>query len=409
MTGVLFALVLCMGVVVFTDNGQAAIGAMDVLVHELVLIPHEIAAQLQASEHDDQPVQEEVEQPLTAQEVRTSIEGSTTLFADGITRYYYGTLTDAEKITYLLIAQCVFDMTEEVELPTQASTAIADIWPLVRADFPEVFWIETSLTRTITEGDTQRVLFVPTYSLSAAERAAQEADIEQVADLYYASIALMTNPTDYQKVQAAYEFVVGQVTYLENENDQNIYGALAQGQAVCAGYSRAVQYLLNRVGLVCGYVSGEAVGEGGTVLHAWNFVWIDGDYYYIDATWGEDTWATAVDYSYLCVNAQDLATTHFADATYLLPAIEGTVYNYYCVMGYYLETYTLADAQAAMDGQQTADYYTIRFASAEALQAALASLIEAQEIYSVLRTLGTPTNSISYTYKETLNILIVYA
>lgn len=409
MTSLLFTLVVCMGVVSFTGNGQAAIDGIADTVQEIALLPQEIATQIQTAEDATQSVQAEVEEvALTAQELRAALEGDSTLFADGITRYYYGNLTDAEKITYLLIAQCVFDMADEVELPTQASTAISDIWPLVRADFPEVFWVDSSLTRTITVGDVQQILFVPTYSLTAAQRAVQEAEIEQVASLYYASIALIENATDYQKVQAAYEFVVGQVSYYENENDQTIYGALAQGQAVCAGYSRAVQYLLNRVGVVCAYVSGEAVSAGEQFTHAWNMVCIEGDYYYLDATWGEDNWDTGVDYSYLCVTAQDLATTHFADASYILPAIEGTTYNYYRVMGAYFENYSAAAVQAAMQLQKGQGYYTLRFADEATAQRALRDLIEEQGIYDILRAIDDAVTGIGYTYKESLYILTIY-
>ncbi len=418
MTGVLFTLVLCMGVVAFTGNGQRLADDITVWLQKVQLGGDVVSVgflpQLATQETpvpdaavQAQPIQEEQEVPATAQEVLAGLEASTTLFADGITRYAYTTLTDAEKISYLLVAGCVFDMAEQVEIPTQGSTALEDIWVMIRADFPALFWVETSLTRTITTGDAQQVFFIPTYSITAAERATQEAELEQVASLYYDS--LVADATDYQKVKAAYEFVITQASYQITDQDQTVYGALVQGQAVCAGYARAVQYLLNRVGVVCGYVAGDASGTEGSVTHAWNFVQIAGDYYYLDATWGEASWGTGIDYSYLCVNAEDLATTHFADTIYNLPAVAGTAYNYYRVQGYYLQAYTIADAQAAMDGQQASGYYTLRFASAEGLQTALASLIEAQEIYSILRALGTPTNSISYTYKEALNILIVFS
>ena len=72
---------------------------------------------------------------------------------------------------------------------------------------------------------------------------------------------------------------------MESEHDQNIARVFWKKQAVCAGYARAVQYLLERLGIPCIYVEGNTIGssEG----HAWNIVQIGGQYYYVDATNGD--------------------------------------------------------------------------------------------------------------------------
>ncbi len=411
-TGVLFGLLFCVGLLLFFGKAQAVADGLVALYQGERALTVQWQGETYLLSLQPELAPEQVAQPTAtptarnAQQVRTALEESSTLFSDGITRYAYTTLTDAQKITYLLVAQCAFDMAQEVELPSQASTDLSTIWPLVQMDFPELFWVDTVLARTITQGEAVQVFFVPTYTLTAVQRAAQEASVQQVAALYLQS--LPADATDYQKAKAAYEFVVGQVTYLETENDQTLYGALGQGQAVCAGYARAVQYLLNQAGVVCGYVSGQAIAEYGTVTHAWNFVLIEGEYYYLDATWGESSFDDGVDYAYLCVNAADLATTHFANDTYPLPTVNGTAYNYYRAEGLYIEAYSMDAVQSAMALQVGAEGYSLRFSSAEAFQAARSNLIEAQEVYRIFRSIGAPTDSIGYTYKEALYILTIY-
>ena len=52
-------------------------------------------------------------------------------------------------------------------------------------------------------------------------------------------------------------------------DNQNIYSALVGKRTVCAGYARSAQYLLQKMGMECIYVTGTcANGEA----HAWNQV-----------------------------------------------------------------------------------------------------------------------------------------
>ena len=63
--------------------------------------------------------------------------------------------------------------------------------------------------------------------------------------------------TDYQKILYVYEYIVNTVDYdLEAADNQNIYSVFVNRRSVCAGYSKATQYLLERLGVFCTYVTG---------------------------------------------------------------------------------------------------------------------------------------------------------
>ena len=71
------------------------------------------------------------------------------------------------------------------------------------------------------------------------------------------------------------------ITYdLSAEMSQSAYSALVNGRTVCAGYARAFQYIMQRLGIPCYYCTGYA-GES----HAWNIVGMEDGYYNVDVTW----------------------------------------------------------------------------------------------------------------------------
>ncbi|MBQ6118462.1 MAG: hypothetical protein IJK98_04445, partial [Clostridia bacterium] len=64
-------------------------------------------------------------------------------------------------------------------------------------------------------------------------------------------------------------------------HSQDMYGALVDHVAVCDGYTRAYLYLLNRVGVGCGYCRSFSLN------HAWNIVTVNGRSYHVDVTYDD--------------------------------------------------------------------------------------------------------------------------
>lgn len=98
--------------------------------------------------------------------------------------------------------------------------------------------------------------------------------------------------TDYDKAKAISQWVVDHIKY----DDDYYYAGLKdysdvpfdpqeildKGQAVCAGFSRLTQALLVAQKIPCLYV----LGNTSAGYHAWNLALIDGEYLWIDSTWG---------------------------------------------------------------------------------------------------------------------------
>ncbi len=90
--------------------------------------------------------------------------------------------------------------------------------------------------------------------------------------------------------------------------------------SVCAGYSRAYQYILQKLGIPCYYCTGSS-GED----HAWNIVKLDDGYYNVDVTWDDTDPAT---YDYFNKTDSDYAGTHVRKSlSVYLPACNGMKYR----------------------------------------------------------------------------------
>lgn len=103
--------------------------------------------------------------------------------------------------------------------------------------------------------------------------------------------------SDYDRAHAIFRWVAENVTY----DYENFYGrkstlsntaeeVLDSRLAVCAGYTRLTQALLQAQGIPALYVSGVAsngvTDSRGNAGHAWNLAFVDGRWVTIDATWG---------------------------------------------------------------------------------------------------------------------------
>lgn len=89
--------------------------------------------------------------------------------------------------------------------------------------------------------------------------------------------------SDIQKVLYLHDYLVTNVEYDKTYSNYNAYNALVEGSSVCNGYALATVCLLKNVGVNVDVITSEELN------HAWNMVELDGEYFYIDATWDDPT------------------------------------------------------------------------------------------------------------------------
>ncbi|MCM1263357.1 MAG: hypothetical protein NC313_11620 [Butyrivibrio sp.] len=323
--------------------------------------------------------------------------------------YAYNNLTKEEQTVYVEILHSLLEFEEDTELSTLNSDIVPRIFQCVLNDNPEIFYVNGYRYTTYTLGDIPKKLtFTGTYDMDR-----DEAEVKQEAINNYVNQCLAGIPKDadeYETVKYIYEYLIEHTEYdLFAEDSQNICSVFIDGKSVCQGYAKATQYLLQRAGISATLVLGKvSSGEG----HAWNLVKIDGDWYYVDTTWGDASYRTQsgeeafpkqhvplINYDYLCVTTEQIDETHIIDNVVDMPMCTSMEANYYVREGLYFTDVDEDKLSKIFDEgyDKGRAYVTLKCASLEIYDKMYEKLIDNQEIF---RYLDCPDGVVSYTVSD---------
>ncbi|MBO5093344.1 MAG: hypothetical protein J6C33_03175 [Lachnospiraceae bacterium] len=195
------------------------------------------------------------------------------------------------------------------------------LYPVISAvynDHPELFWVDTAYSAKCRRSGECAAITL-SFNRTAKNPERENAAFEQAAETILSGAQGLDS--DYDKERYVHDALVRSVEYVRSaEMNQSAYSALVNGRTVCAGYARAFQYLLQRLGIPCYYCTGYA-GES----HAWNIVCLDGEYYNADVTWDDSDGGT---YDYFNKTDADYADTHIRkELSVKLPPCGGMKYR----------------------------------------------------------------------------------
>ncbi|MCH5248638.1 MAG: hypothetical protein J1E98_01830 [Lachnospiraceae bacterium] len=320
--------------------------------------------------------------------------------------YAYSVLSENEQDLYIEILWALQGFNDDVKLSSIDKEEISRIFQCVLNDHPEIFYVDGYTYTQYTLGDMiKKITFTGTYNMDAE---AVEVCRKQIDSYVNQCLKELSSEADeYETVKYIYEYLINHTEYSDSsDNNQNICSVFIDGKSVCQGYAKATQYLLQRVGLKAELVLGEvSTGEG----HAWNLVEIDGNWYYVDTTWGDASYQTVgkgqdhsedkiptINYDYLCVTTEQLNKTHTIDNVVELPHCTSMDANYYVREGLYL--LSVDEEQLSnifKDGYDKGrTYITLKCASEEIYDKLHKLLIREQKIFHYL---DCPEGVVSYT------------
>jgi hypothetical protein len=340
-----------------------------------------------------------VEKIITPPVVRTDVKGFFGLpyvpstpdrALDGnIPYFYYERLSEKRKRAYDTMLEAI----RNYQQTTQVECSFADLEKVSKAilsDHPELFWY-SNFEMYVESGKVNLL-----YCVSADEREELQRRIDEVTPGYLEGIddsmsaydvairihVRLIGTVDYDTLALRAEEAKGGPKSDQLDRLRTICGVFLDGKAVCAGYARAAQYLLQKCGVECAYASGlirKENGESGGG-HGWNILKIDGDYYYMDTTWDDSSDTvqsvknTDFGFDYFCITTDELTRTRdLSRCPTDMPACTETRANYYYHNDAVMDTYDpeklKALAQKAAQEQQ--EFFTFKCTSRKLYEEAL--------------------------------------
>lgn len=339
---------------------------------------------------------------------------------EGHQEYYFKQLTEEEQRVYRELLKGIRAREKEFYLTISDDDSIDRSYHAVLKDHPEIFWVHNreKIYKT-TYSDSDYCVFTPGYTYTDSEideiQTAMEQSFQEVRAL------IPEDAGDYEKVRIVYTYVIDHTQYQTGEDDQSIAGVFWKKSAVCAGYAGAVQYLLERLDIPCIYVDGST--KGSTEGHAWDIVKIGQEYYYVDATNGDqpdflngdaaqlEEHKTII-YDYLCPFPEEYERTYTPSEELTVPACTAKDLDFYVLNQGYFEDYSWQDIYdyCKMRMDNGAAVVRFKFGSQESFSKACQELLDdgvvqnVAQYYMKLHRLG----QVEYHYGVMDNFYTIY-
>ncbi len=232
-------------------------------------------------------------------------------------------------------------------------TAMSHLYECFLRDNPQFFFLDRTYSLEGHQAENGAVYdtIILQFTLGKKER------LDAIERLNTAVENILSNhpvsADEYETEKHLHDYLISHCTYDEAagsnadayENAYSAYGALVDQRAVCEGYAKAMQLLLNEVSIPATVLIGRSSDTWES--HMWNLVRINGSYYHLDVTWDDNE--DAPQYTYFNVTDTVIQRTHQPDEGQFddITCTE-TKDNYFVRTGTYCDTYERASIAKAI-------------------------------------------------------------
>lgn len=214
--------------------------------------------------------------------------------------FYYEMLSIEEKPLYRIMYDGFSNRADTITIPPLATEKVSEIYEKVIYDHPEIFYVVSIKIETMKILPCCRI--IPQYRFSKEEINYVTNEVEkEISPLLQSCLG----KSDVEKEQCIHDYIVQKATYkdLSAPYSHEMPGVFLYGIGVCEGIAKAFKFLCDRTGIKAGVVIGNTREE--SVLHAWNLVSIEQNWYNIDVTYDANLTRYAGDMRYDYFNISD--------------------------------------------------------------------------------------------------------
>ena len=300
---------------------------------------------------------------------------------------------------YQLICEALDGYEETIQLVGISKDTATEIYEQVVYEHPEFFWADSGYSWTASSGvDSIQVEIKPNIDESIDIIRQKKLQLDEVISKILASVP---TGSDYEKALFVHDYLVYNTEYdsdsyamIQASFNQNLfcdastaYGCLVNHLAVCEGYAKAFHLIMNHLGIEAGCISGTTSGGS----HVWNYLSLDGDYYYIDVTWDDpiasednEMSKNVVSHEYFCIPTDSILIDHdIGSDNRFVPTCTAVTYEFFRYNDLFLENYSLGAIEDLLRNKSRENCIQIEFSTEDELQKALTGLFDNGEIFEI--------------------------
>lgn len=294
-------------------------------------------------------------------------------------------------------------------LPDLTEKEMDQVIDSVYADHPEFFWWNGSYSYSCYPFF-DRMIMMMRINYIEDEKGINEK--QEILETKIEEILSDIDPaaTPYEKLTAIHDYIGTHTTYDWDHYDEidseewsdsdTAYGCIVNGLALCNGYAQGFELLAQKAGIPCCYICGKMSDGESKELHAWNYVLLDDDYYYVDCT-SDDLFDEvypdfAPCHTFYCFSDDELAECYeICDYEAAVPECGGTKYDYFLYHGLYVEKYDEAVLESIAASYADRNYLEIKFGSTDERKEAVDNFFSWYDF------------GLKYLYKDAFDVLLV--
>ena len=265
--------------------------------------------------------------------------------------FYYNTLTDEQKKIYKSLVLSIKNLNTKTKIKDynyiDDNTTMNDVKIAIQnifLDHPEVFYVKNDyVVSTIELVNSKRIEVELEYTVS--DKAELESKISEINEVITPIISDAKTMDKFDAELYIHDKICNLATYYKYtdinevpEECHSIYGCLILKSAVCDGLSKALQIMLNKVGIESILVTGALQNQS----HAWNLINLENNWYHVDITSNksvknEKNNKQEIIHSYFNITTEQVKTSSIIDLEDKLPIADSTQYNYYIKTNQYID------------------------------------------------------------------------